>query len=229
LALTTIQTAITLALQIIDGDWRGAWNTIQQFSLQFVLTFAQLFENGFNMIVEIIRLAMEAFGVDIDAAFAAAVAGFQVFRSNFIDPIINAFNAIGTAIQNAINNILNLGERLRNIKPPDWLSQWGTDIQEGAQVITGQRGFARGGRPPVGQVVTVGEEGPENVIFGAPATVVPADLTAAMNNGGGGGLAIGPFNVNISGGNRGAMVTQAVNEFANQLNAALDQAEMRAA
>jgi hypothetical protein len=50
-----------------------------------------------------------------------------------------------------------------------------------------------------------------------------------MNNGGGGGLAIGPFNFNISGGNRSAMVTQAVNEFANQLNAALDQAEMRAA
>jgi hypothetical protein len=229
LALTAIQSALTLALQLIDGDWRGAWNTIEEFSEEFITTFQQLFENGFNMLLKIVGLVMDAFGVDIDEAFQAAEDGFAIFRANFIDPIINAFQAIGQAIQNAISNILNLGERLRNIKPPDWLSQWGTDIQEGAQVITGQRGFARGGRPPVGQVVTVGEEGPEDVIFGAPATVVPADLTAAMNNGGGGGLAIGPFNFNISGGNRGAMVTQAVNEFANQLNAALDQAEMRAA
>jgi hypothetical protein len=182
LFLDAITAAITLALQIIDGDWRGAWQTIQQFSLQFVLTFAQMFENGFNMIVEIVRLAMEAFGIDIDAAFAAAVAGFQVFRANFIDPIIAAFQAIGQAIQNAISNILNLGERLRNIKPPDWLSQWGTDIQEGAGVVASQFDQRAMGGTGAGWTV-VGEQGPELVNLGRASAVLPAGVTGSAMGG----------------------------------------------
>jgi hypothetical protein len=182
LALTAIQSALTLALQLIDGDWRGAWNTIEEFSEEFITTFQELFENGFNMLLEIVGLVMDAFGVDIDEAFQAAEDGFAIFRANFIDPIINAFNAIGTAIQNAIGNILNLGEKLRNIKPPDWLSQWGTDIQEGAGVVASQFDQRAMGGTGSGWTV-VGEQGPELVNLGRASAVLPAGVTGSAMGG----------------------------------------------
>jgi phage-related minor tail protein len=182
LALTAIQSALTLALQLIDGDWRGAWNTIEEFSEEFIATFQELFENGFNMLLEIVGLVMDAFGVDIDEAFQAAEDGFAIFRANFIDPIINAFQAIGQAIQNAIGNILNLGENLRNIKPPDWLSQWGTDIQEGAGVVASQFDQRAMGGTGSGWTV-VGEQGPELVNLGRASAVLPAGVTGSAMGG----------------------------------------------
>jgi hypothetical protein len=218
LFLDAITAAITLALQIIDGNWRGAWQTIQQFSLQFVLTFARMFENGFNMIVEIVRLAMEALGIDIDAAFAAAVAGFQVFRSNFIDPIINAFNAIGTAIQNAIGNILNLGERLRNIKPPEWLSQWGTDLQEGAGVVASQFDQRAMGGTGSGWTV-VGEQGRELVNLGRASAVLPAGVTSSAM---GRGNASVSMNMNIGSVDSAERAQQVADMAAARIMAALE-------
>jgi phage-related minor tail protein len=218
LFLDAITAAITLALQIIDGNWRGAWQTIQQFSLQFVLTFAQMFENGFNMIVEIVRLAMAAFGIDIDAAFAAAVAGFQVFRANFIDPIIAAFQAIGQAIQNAIGNILNLGEKLRNIRPPDWLSQWGTDIQEGAGVVASQFGERAMGGTGSGWTV-VGEQGPELVNLGQASAVLPAGVTGSAM---GRGNASVSMNMNIGSVDSAERAQQVADMAAARIMAALE-------
>jgi hypothetical protein len=218
LFLDAITAAITLALQIIDGDWRGAWQTIQQFSLQFVLTFAQMFENGFQMIVEIVRLAMAAFGIDIDAAFAAAVAGFQVFRSNFIDPIINAFQAIGQAIQNAIGNILNLGEKLRNIKPPDWLSQWGTDLREGAGVVASQFDQRAMGGTGSGWTV-VGEQGRELVNLGRASAVLPAGVTSSAM---GRGNASVSMNMNIGSVDSAERAQQVADMAAARIMAALE-------
>jgi hypothetical protein len=182
LALTAIQSALTLALQLIDGDWRGAWNTIEEFSEEFITTFQQLFENGFNMLLKIVGLVMDAFGIDIDEAFQAAEDGFAIFRANFIDPIINAFNAIGQAIQNAIGNILNLGEKLRNIKPPEWLSQWGTDLREGAGVVASQFDQRAMGGTGSGWTV-VGEQGPELVNLGRASAVLPAGVTGSAMGG----------------------------------------------
>lgn len=184
LFLDTITAAIKLALQIIDGDWKGAWNTIKEFSANFVLAIADILKTGFNMMVEIVKLAMSAIGLDIDKAFVVAEAGFRVFRARFIDPIISAFQTIGNAIQNAIGNILNLGEKLRNIKIPDWLSDWGGDIQRGAEAVAGVFDQRAMGGTGSGWTV-VGEQGPELINLGRASAVLPAGVTAGIIGGGG--------------------------------------------
>ena len=59
------------------------------------------------------------------------------------------------------------------------------------------KGFAGGGRPPVGQFSIVGENGPELRYFGRASTILSADKTSAALGGGGGVYA--PLNVTVHG------------------------------
>jgi hypothetical protein len=141
-----------------------------------------------------------------------------VFRSNFIDPIINAFQAIGQAIQNAIGNILNLGEKLRNIKPPEWLSQWGTDLREGAGVVASQFDQRAMGGTGSGWTV-VGEQGRELVNLGRASAVLPAGVTSSAM---GRGNASVSMNMNIGSVDSAERAQQVADMAAARIMAALE-------
>lgn len=54
-------------------------------------------------------------------------------------------------------------------------------------------GFADGGRPPLGRYSIVGERGPELFVPDTAGTILPADQTAALMSGGGGGSKVSVY------------------------------------
>lgn len=99
----------------------------------------------------------------------------------------SGFNAVLSDWQNLINSMKNVakaGASSANKPPPGGkalppaatVNPGGTPGGGGTGGFgdkKGIKGYALGGKPPVNQVVVVGERGPEPVVFSSPATVYP--------------------------------------------------------
>lgn len=104
-------------------------------------------------------------------AWNAVLAAFRVV------PSFGWIGSLASALSSAAGAAWTLGSAIRSIP------------SVGGFGILGAipRFFATGGRPPVGRPSVVGEEGPELFIPDRPGRIIPADETAAMLAGGGGG------------------------------------------
>jgi hypothetical protein len=77
----------------------------------------------------------------------------------------------------------------------------------------GGKKFAAGGDPPVGEAVTVGEDGPEVAVFGQPAHIYPNGTSPPVS--GGGYVDQRTINYVVNGNDPRAMV-EAIRKFERQ-------------
>ena len=97
--------AIRLLLNILAGDWDGAWESIKDIFSAFVEFFVGV-HTAFGVdIVADIKRTLGNWKSAWDTAWGALVSGFNGI---FINPIIDAINGIKTAIETAIRGIGNI-------------------------------------------------------------------------------------------------------------------------
>jgi hypothetical protein len=230
IALDTIMTGLQVLIALLQGDFTGAWQAIEAFLARLLPNLGTLVMTAFDTIMTYIGLVANALGIDLQGAFTSVQNGWNTFNSNVVQPAINGFNLIRDAITGALTWLNNLGQRFQEIRPPEWLTDFGGNVQAGWNAATGGdgkggKGFAAGTMSAPPGFAWVGESGPELLNFRGGEQVFPNDVSMAMTAGGG-GVSIGDINVSVSGMSRGEIVQMAVDEVARQLNAALDLAEM---
>lgn len=152
-------------------------------------------------------LDIEALNVGVglleDASFA--ITSGLIGVENLGDALVNTFARAGAAIlQSGLLNLLSGGTQGTSFG----------DAFKGLGSLFSGKGFAGGGRPPVGKFSMVGERGPELFMPSVPGTIIPNHML------GGGGTVKQSFDL------RGAVVTEAL--YA-QMQAIGAQAAMRGA
>lgn len=93
-ALNTILNVLTLSMQIAQGEWEGAWDTIVQILIDVAAGLITIVENFFEVIANLMGTSME----EIRATWAANWGMFKTI-------VITVFNNIKTAITNKIAEI----------------------------------------------------------------------------------------------------------------------------
>lgn len=104
-ALTLISGLIAAAMQLINGDWEGAWTTIKDTAETFINaalsivgtnldTFKATWQTDWDMFVTILKAAWDNIVLAVSTGILAAIAGAQA--------VIGGFTDLGTAIINGV-------------------------------------------------------------------------------------------------------------------------------
>jgi TP901 family phage tail tape measure protein len=159
-ALGLIQGLITTALQIIQGDWSGAWSTLTQTSATFVLGIVDIFTNAGSLLVQAWQLTWET----VKATFGGFVTDALAFGNDVIQGVAqgvqNAAGAVVSAITGAVGRGIAAAKQLLGIRSP-------------SRVAAEEVGA------PVGEGVAVGMEGTAEQIAAAGADLGAAAVTSA--------------------------------------------------